>query len=284
MSNFPWAPARLAAVIAVAAAPWLAAPALAQDDPVVARVNGAEIKKSDLAAAQANLPEQYRQMPLDLLYEPLLDQLINGRLLLDEATEAKVADDPEYQRQLGLTRDQLAREFVLRAEVDRAITDEVLRKRYEDYLAANPPEDQVRASHILVATEDEAKAIATELAGGADFTALATAKSTDPSAAQNGGDLGFFKKADMVPEFSEAAFALEPNQTSGPVQTAFGWHIIRVAERRTAEPPAFEAIAGQLRDQMAGEVVATYVQSLQVGAVIERFNLDGTPRAEPVAQ
>jgi len=269
---------------AVMGALLVAPPARAEDDPVVARVNGVELRKSDLETARANLPEQYRQMPLDLLYEPLLDQIINSRLLLDQAVTAKVEDAAEFQRQLAISRDQLAREFVLRTEVDRVITEDVLRQRYDEYLAANSPEQQVRASHILVATEDEAKAIVDELGKGADFAELAKARSTDPSAAQNAGDLGFFSKGDMVPEFSEAAFALEPDQTSGPVQTAFGWHVIRVAERRTAEPPAFDQIAEQLRAEMAGEVIAAYVKTLQGNAVIERFNLDGTSRAEPVAQ
>lgn len=261
-----------------------AAPAVAQDDPVVARVDGTELHRSDLEAAQANLPDQYRQMPLDLLYDPLLDQAINGRLLLDQATAAKVEDDPEYQRQVKLVSEQLAREFLLRTEVERATTDEKLQQSYQDYLATNPPEEQVRASHILVATEDEAKAIADELGAGADFAELARAKSTDPSAAQNGGDLGFFSQGDMVPEFSEAAFALEAGATSEPVKTAFGWHVIRVAERRMAEPPAFADVKDQLGGQLAGEIIKAYVAKLRADAVIERFNLDGTPRVEPVAE
>ena len=239
-----------------------------------------------VAGAMANGatdPETIEVRPDERLDLERLEPWLRGHL--------EGADGPLAVRQFGGGHANLtylvrfgAREFVLRAEVDRAITEDVLRTRYDEYLVANPPEDQVRASHILVETEDEAKVIADELAKGADFAELARSKSTDPSAVQNGGDLGVFKRADMVPEFSEAAFALEPDQTSAPVKTAFGWHIIRLAERRVTEPPPFEAVAEQLRGEMAGETIAAYLQVLQADAVIERFNLDGTPRAEPVAQ
>ncbi|MGH6720262.1 MAG: peptidylprolyl isomerase [Alphaproteobacteria bacterium] len=254
------------------------------DDPVVARINGAEVHRSELETAHAGLPEQYRELPLDLLFDPLLDQAIDSRLLADQAAAAKFDDDPEFQHQLARAHEQLAREFVLRAEVDRVATDEALRTRYDEFLAANPPEEQVRASHILVATEAEAEAIAAELAAGADFTELARAKSIDPSAAQNGGDLGFFAQGDMVPEFAAAAFALEPGQTSAPIKTAFGWHVIRQAERRAGESPAFEDVREQLRGEFATEIIGAYLTRLRADAVVERFNLDGSPRAEPVAQ
>lgn len=272
------------ATLALAGLLALPGAALAQDDPVVARVNGTELHRSALEAAQANLPAQYQQMPLELLYDPLLDQIVNAQLLLDQAAAAKVEDDPAFQSQLAEVRTQLAREFVLRAEVERVVTEADLRRRYDDYVKANPPADEVRASHILVATEDEAKAVAAELAQGADFALLARTKSTDPSAAQNGGDLGFFKHDDMVPEFSDAAFALAAGEISAPVKTAFGWHVIRLAERRQATPPAFEDVAEQLRGQAAAEVIESFLAKLRADAVIERFNVDGSPRAEPVAQ
>ncbi len=260
--------------------------AAAQDatDPVVVRIDGAEVRRSELEAARAGLPDEYRELPLELLYDPLLDQAINGRLLTGQAAAAKVEDDPEFQRRLALAHEQLAREFVLRAEVDRVASEEALRQRYDEFLVANPPEEQVRASHILVATEAEAAAVAAELAAGADFAELAKSKSVDPSAAQNGGDLGFFNHGDMVPEFATAAFALEPGQTSAPVETAFGWHVVRLAERRAGEPPKFEDVREQLRGDFATEIIGAYLTRLRADAVIERFNLDGSPRAEPVAQ
>jgi peptidyl-prolyl cis-trans isomerase C len=263
------------------------APAFAQEmveDPVVLRVDGTEFHRSDLEAARAALPEQYREMPLELLYDPLIDQLVNGKLLLDKAKEAGVEDTPGFQERLAQVRDQLARQAYLEAEVDAAITEDELDKAYVAYLAANPPEEEVRASHILVATEDEAKAVIARLEAGEDFAALARTTSTDPSAAQNGGDLGFFRRADMVPEFSEAAFALRPGATSTPVRTAFGWHVIRLAERRTTEPPARGEVDQALRAQIANEVIARLIRDLRAHAVIERFNPDGSPRIEPVAE
>lgn len=272
------------ATLALAGLLALPGAALAQGDPVVARVNGTELHRSALEAARANLPAQYQQMPLETLYDPLLDQVINGQLLLDQAAAAEVESDATFQSQLAEVKTQLAREFVLRAEVERVVTEADLRQRYDDYVKANPPADEVRASHILVATEDEAKAVVAELAQGAEFAELARTKSTDPSAAQNGGDLGFFKHDDMVPEFSDAAFALAAGETSAPVKTAFGWHVIRLVERRQATPPAFEDVAEQLRGQAAAEAIETFLAGLRADAVIERFNVDGSPRAEPVAQ
>jgi len=271
----------------------LAAPARAQDDttaadpaadPVVAKVNGQDIRRSDLQALHDNLPDQYRQMPLDVLYGPLLDQAVDGRLLLIEAEASDIKSDPRYAAQLAALEAQLARELYLRREVEKALTDEAVRARYDAMVAAMPAEDEVRASHILVATEEEAKAIALELAGGADFAELAKARSTDPSAAQNGGDLGFFRKGDMVPEFSDAAYAMQVGDTSGPVETPFGWHIIRVTERRKAEPPAYEDAEGGLRTEIAEETVMALLERLRGNAQIERFNLDGSPRVEPAAE
>jgi peptidyl-prolyl cis-trans isomerase C len=272
---------RALAMAGALALPWAAT---AQDDPVIATVNGAVLHRSQLEAAKSNLPAEYRQMPIELLYDPLLDQVVNGQLLLEQAAATKVEDDPLFEEQLAKVRQQLAREFVLRAEVERAVTPEDLQRRYDDYVAANPPEEEVRASHILVATEDEAKAVKAELDAGADFAELAKTRSTDPSVAQNGGDLGFFRKSDMVPEFSDAAFALDVGETSGPVKTAFGWHIVRVAERRQSQPPAFADVEEQLRGQAAAEAIQTYIATLRANAVIERFNIDGTPRIEPVAE
>src|SRR5262249_42098895 len=155
---------------------------------------------SELQRLHDNLPDQYRQMPLDVLYGPLLDQAIDGSLLMAEAQASDVKEDPRYAEQLAVLEGQLARELYLRREVEKVLTDEAVRARYDQMVAELPAEEEVRASHILVATEDEAKQVAMDLAGGADFAEEAKAKSTDPSAAQNGGDLGFFKKGDMVPE------------------------------------------------------------------------------------
>ncbi len=154
-----------------------------------------------------------------------------------------------------------------------------MRARYEATIAKAPAEEEVHALHILVPTEAEAKAIIDKLSHGADFAALAKTESKDP-AAQNGGDLGFFKKADMVPEFADAAFALKPGEyTHTPIKTQFGWHIIKVIDRHTAAPPSFEQSRDELRQDVIQAGVRAAIEKARAGLPVQKFNMDGTPMA-----
>jgi peptidyl-prolyl cis-trans isomerase C len=267
-----------AAVLAVAL---LGAPALAQqpaagEDPVVATVNGEPIHRAELEKVARALPEQFRQMPAQMLYGLLLDRVIDFRLLANEAERLEVGEDPAVEQALASARADVLRDALVQRKIQEGTTEERLRERYEELKQSDDfAQEEVHARHILLESEDEAKAVVEQLQGGADFATLAQERSTGPSA-QSGGDLGYFKREQMVPEFAEAAFALQPGEiTTDPVQTQFGWHVIKVLDRRTAEPTFVES-EPQLRQDIARDIVTALVADLREDAEIERFNMDGT--------
>ena len=287
-------PAGLAGLALCLAAPALAQPQpatppatiapAAPEDPIVARVDGEPIHLSDLAAAAQELPEQLRSVPSQRLYPILLDQLISGRAIAAAARAAGLDRDPETRARIRRAEEQELQQAYLSRELAGKMNDQAVRERYDQQLAARPAEEEVHARHILVPTEAEAREALAELRGGADFAAVAQRRSSGPGA-REGGDLGFFKRGDMVPEFAEAAFALQPGQLSDPVRSPFGWHVIQVLERRTAPPPRFEEVREQLRQQMLEAEVNALVTRIRNNARIERFNLDGSaPRPTDAAQ
>ena len=248
------------------------------EDPVVAIVDGTEVHRSEVEAVARALPEQYRQVPLPQIYGMLLDRAIDFRLLAQAAEAADLAEDPDVQSALEQARAGVLRDAFVRRKIQEETTADRLRARYEELKADEGfTQEEVHARHILVGSEDEAKEVIAALAGGADFAALAGERSVDPSARSNGGDLGFFRRGQMVPEFAEAAFALAPGQRSQkPVQTQFGWHVIEVVERRMGTP-TFAETEPRLRQEVAREIVTALVADLRDDAEIERFNLDGSP-------
>jgi peptidyl-prolyl cis-trans isomerase C len=262
----------------------------AGDDPVVARVDGGAIHRSEVFAAIAALPAQVRQMPTETIFPAMLDQLVNGRLVAAAAEAQKLRDDPEFQEKLKHAEERVLQDVYLTRAVKAKITDDALKTQYQKYLKKyleeHPPQDEVRASHILVATEAEAKALIEQLKGGADFAKLAKEKSTDAAAAAQGGDLGFFTRDAMVAPFAEAAFAGTPGQViATPVHTEFGWHVIRVDERRKAAPPTLDEVRSDLENELSQDIVAGVVAELRAGAKIEEFQMDGSPqtKAAPAA-
>ena len=260
-----------------------AAPADA--DPVVATVNGAPIHASDVRDAMGGLPAEYRNLPPKMLFPMMLDQLIDRKALVLLAQKQGLDKDPQVERQMARAADGALQNALLSRDVGPQVSDAKVKERYDATIANKPGEEEVHAAHILVASEDEAKKIIAELKGGADFTALAKAHSTDPGAAQ-GGDLGWFKKGDMLPAFADAAFAMQPGQISEtPVHTQYGWHVIKVEGRRQAPPPTFEQARDQLRQDMIQEDVRKMVAQAREGLAIQRFNADGsTPKATDSAE
>lgn len=269
--------AALAVLVAFGTVP-LAAQA-ADKDPVVAVVNGKEIKKSALVDLQQQLP-QLRQVPVEMVYEQLLDHLINSEIVTAEARKQKLQDDPKVKDRLRQIESQLIQQAYLAKRVEKETTPDVLKKRYETFLQNNPAQEEVRARHILMQDEAEAKAAIEQIAKGGDFEAVAKEKSKGPSA-DNGGDLGYFTKNDMVPEFAAAAFAMKPGDVSKePVKTQFGWHVIKVEDRRMGTPPKFEEVEEQLKGEVAEEVVSKVLQDLRAKAQVKRFQIDGSPAAD----
>ncbi len=246
-------------------------------DPVVARVDGAEIRFSEVAEAAQRLPEQFRGMPPQILFPLLIDQMISEAVVTQAARKAGLQDTPEVRRQMARIEDQVIQQALIGREIAEKVTEQGLRARYQREIADQPAEAEVRARHILVQTESEARAIIAALAGGADFAATAREKSRGPGAAE-GGDLGFFKKEDMPEALGEAAFALQPGQVGPtPVRTQFGWHVVKVEERREQPRPSFEEAEAGLRRAASEEVAEALVQRLRGQARIERFGLDGAP-------
>jgi peptidyl-prolyl cis-trans isomerase C len=253
------------------------APAANPKDPVVATVNGQAVRRSEIEAMQQELPPQYRTMPLEAVFPALLDRMVNAKLVVQEGKKNKVQDDPAYKKRLAFVEEQVLQEFWIQREIARRVTPEKLKERYDTRVKAMPAEEEVKARHILVATEDEAKALIAEIKKSGTFEKLAREKSTDKASGADGGDLGWFKKTDMVPEFATAAFALAKGGLSdAPVKTQFGYHIIRVDDRRTAAPPAFDELAEQLREELTRETVQTVLNTLRANAKIEKFNIDGS--------
>jgi peptidyl-prolyl cis-trans isomerase C len=254
-------------------------------ETVVARVNGAEIHFSDVQDAIGTLPEQYRNLPPQMLFPMLIDQLIDRKAVVMLAHKDGLENDPAVQKQVARATDAALQNALFSKEIAPLITEKAIKARYDATIAGKPGEDEVHARHILVASEDEAKKIIGELKAGGDFAKLAKDHSTDSGAAQ-GGDLGFFKKGDMVPEFSAAAFALKPGEyTQTPVHTQYGWHIIKVEERRAAPPPTFEQSHDQIRQEIIQENVKRVVAEAKQGLTIQKFNPDGsTPKATDTAE
>jgi peptidyl-prolyl cis-trans isomerase C len=247
-------------------------PVRAEDaNPVLAKVNGAEIRQSDMALAEEELGPSLAQMDPATKQENVLSFLIDMKIVAKAAEAKKIEDRDDFKARLAFARNRLLMDNLLSVEGKAATTDEAMKKVYEDAAKQISGEQEVHARHILVETEDEAKAIQDELKKGADFAELAKKKSKDPGAS-DGGDLGFFTKEQMVPEFSAVAFALEPGKISDPVKSQFGWHIIKVEEKRDRKPPDFAQVKAQIETYVTRKAQADYVAKLRETAKIERLD------------
>src|SRR6201985_2870379 len=247
-------------------------PVRAEDaNPVLAKVNGSEIRQSDMALAEEELGPSLDKMDPATKQENLLAFLIDMKIVSKAAEDKKVEDNEEFKKRLASARNRLVMDSLLATEGKAATTDDAMKKVYEDAAKQITGEQEVHARHILVETEDDAKAVKAELDKGADFAELAKKKSKDPGAS-DGGDLGFFTKDQMVPEFSAVAFALEPGKISDPVKSQFGWHIIKVEEKRNRQPPAFDQVKAQIETYVTRKAQADYVAKLREAAKVERMD------------
>ena len=272
--------ARFLAIGLLAAGLTAAQPSRGDDkpDPVVAKIGTDVIHLSDVNAVANSLPPQARQMPPDQLLPKVLDQMVDTQILAVEARKQGLDKDPVVERTLHEVMERALVSAFLEKQVGPQITDAAIKARFDKDVGSQPPAQEVHARHILVDDEATAKKIIADLKKGADFAALSKQYSKDSAAVEQGGDLGFFKASDMVPEFSAAAFALKDNEVSPtPVHTQFGWHVIQTLAHRTAAPPTFEQARDQLRQKMISEAVHKVLTDAQADVTVERFNLDGTP-------
>ncbi len=246
----------------------LSLPAAAQDaEPgtIVATVNGTDITIGHLLAVKDQLPQQYQTLPDDVLFDGILDQLIQQTLLEQTLDQAPSWLDTSLENE----RRNILSSVVVDALRDGAVTDEALQAAYAASYQNVPVEREYNASHILVETEEKAKQLVAELDGGADFAELAAEHSTGPSG-PNGGQLGWFGTGRMVPEFELAVLGLEVGAVSAPVQTQFGWHVIRLNDARDVPPPSLDDVREELTVALQDAAVEAKIAELMAAGTIER--------------
>lgn len=262
---------KLIAAAALVALTGMALPVLAQDakDPVIATIDGIEVTQSDLKLALDNLDPQLAQLPDDQKKLAALSTVIDAKLIAEKARAEKIDDTADFKNRLEFIVDRELHNAYFKKHVVDVVTDADVKARYDKEVSALPPVEEVRARHILVKTEDEAKTVIKELGEGKDFAELAKAKSTDPNKS-DGGDLGYFKKGMMVPEFEQAAFAMAKGDVSKePVKTQFGFHVIKVEDKRNAPPPAFEQVKDQVKQIVMRDKYMEVLKATKTAAKIK---------------
>ena len=259
--------------LALAAA--VALPVAAQDEPgvdtVVATVNDTEITLGHMLVARVTLPQQYQQLPDDVLFKGILDQLVQQTALADSFTGEL---PPRVTLSIENETRSLTAGEAIEGVMAEDVSDEELQAAYDAQYKDAEPEQEFNASHILVETKEEADAIKSELDGGADFAEVAKEKSTGPSG-PGGGSLGWFGPGMMVPAFEEAVAGMEAGSVSDPVETQFGWHVIKLNETRTAEAPALEDVREELETQVRQTKVQTAIESITEAAEVDRSAAEG---------
>lgn len=252
-----------------------ATPVLAADDTVLATVNGENIMKKDVLEAIKTLP--IKDAKVEEVYGLVVDQVINEKLI-DAATKtAKIEESEDFKKRLDIIRSQLVKQIYLENAVKDKISDKAVKAEYDKFKKENKGKEEIKARHILVPSEEEAKQAIKDLDGGAKFEELATKRSSGPSA-QNGGDLGYFAREDMLEEFSAAAFKLKKGEyTKEPVKTQFGWHVILVEDKRERKVPDLKEVEVAIKNKLGQDALKGLIDGLRAGAEIKRFDLDGKP-------
>jgi peptidyl-prolyl cis-trans isomerase C len=245
------------------------APAGPLPDAVVATVGDMTITEADLAFAAEDLQQEIQQVPPEERRAFLVTVLIDMKVMAKAAKDAGMANTELFKRRLAYLEDRALRRAYFAETVAAAVTEDSIRAAYDEFVSTFQPIEEVRARHILVETEDEANAVKAELDGGKPFEVLAMEKTLDPSGKQNGGDLGFFQQGMMVPQFETVAFALEPGAVSDPVESQFGWHVIKLEEKRMSAPPAFEQVAQQLSQQVMYQAFDDSVGALKAASPVD---------------
>ena len=243
-------------------------------DNVVARVNGEEIRQSDILRMPQQLPDEVRNMPQGQLFTLLLERAVDRILVIDAARKSGLAEDPAIRARLKVAEDDILWAVFLERQVQENLTEKRVRRAY-DRLSGAAAEEEVKARHILLASAEDARAVIRDLEGGAKFKAVARAKSIGPSR-ESGGDLGYFSRSQMVDEFSAAAFAMNVGEFSKePVKTQFGYHVILLENRRRAEAPSLQEAMPQIQQEVMREVLTEVLGTLRKGADIEIVGAGG---------
>ena len=258
--------------------------AIKPGDPIVATLNGEGIKRSEIVSFIAGLPDQARQMPIENLFPLAVEQVLNNRIVSEKAKGAKLESDVEVLKLVEQAKGQIIRNVYVQHEVDAQMSDKRLTKAYDKLMKDMADTEEVHARQILVENQDKANEVIKKLDAGSKFEDLAKEYSTGPSAA-NGGDVGYFAKNEMVPEFADAAFAMKLGEHSKkPVQTQFGWHVIKVEDKRKRPEPKFEDVKPQLEAQVRQEILTDLLTKWQKEAKIQKFDINGEDVKESKAK
>ncbi len=257
----PAAPAEPATATAEAAAPSYTI------DSALAVVDGVTLTLGELIAIRRELPDQYQSLPDEVLFDGIVEQIIDQMLLAQAASDAGMGQRPAIALNLLNQQRAILADAYLRDAVAARVTPEAVEVLYRELYLDSEPTPEVRAAHILVDSEEKAADLKAQLDAGADFALLAAEHGTDGTTTQ-GGDLGWFTHADMVPEFADAVFAMEPGTVGAPIKTAFGWHLIRLDERRDRQPPVIDEVREQLMGELIQQAQVTVVEELRMQAAI----------------
>ena len=242
----------------------------ANNKGIAAKVNGEVIYINDLKQSYADHPQIKDRVPFEEFYAKTLDVFVNSKLVYQAAQAARIEETPEYQRQLVTAKEDLARKLFLEKAVEDRVSDEAVKKLYDDYTSKFESQKEIKAKHILVESEDKAKEVIDKLNKGGDFVKLAQEYSRDQV------DLGYFTKDMMVPEFSEVAFNMKQGEYSKePVKTEFGYHVILVEDVRASKPLELKEIEPQLKNMVTQQVIGEIFEDLRGKANVERYTLEG---------
>lgn len=263
-----------AAILALAAFGTNSNPSFAQDDKVVAKVNGNTITEADMRFANAEIGAQLGDIPENVKRRALAEYLIDNVLFAEAAIAAKIAADPAFEEQMQYVRRRLLREQYFEKQLKGAISEADAKKIYDQRVSQLKSENEVAARHILVDTEEKAKEILAKIKAGGDFAALAKENSTDTGTKANGGFLGYFGRGQMVPEVETAAFKMIKGQVSEPVKTNYGWHIIKLEDRRRKPPPSFDDVKETILNSLAVLKAQEVVAALRKKADVEYLDDD----------
>lgn len=276
MKSLPAFLATAALSIAVLSVATLTAPlpALSQARITVATLDGETIYLDEIMAVADSLPAEYQQQGIAALYPQLVEEVANSRLAAVAGRASGIDSEDSVANAIKAAADRVIAEAYISREVSRQLTDEAIQNAYDIFVADTGSREQVTASHILVETEDEARAIISQLNDGADFAVLAKEKSTGPSG-PNGGELGSFGRGQMVAAFEAAAFAMPAGSYSEtPVQTQFGWHVIKVQDKGVRPAPPLEEMREQIVTTLSRQSFARIVEELRVGSSLDVRPLD----------
>ena len=247
-------------------------------NPVVAKVDGKEITRVDVFRYIKMMPANVQQLPPQAVYPLALEQVINTRLVQNKAESTNLETDPEVQMQLAMAKQQIVRSIFVQREVDKEISESDLKKKYDDAVGKAPAQEEIKASHILVEDAAKAKEIIAKLEAGEDFAKLAAEFSNDPGNKGKGGDLGWFTKVDMVPDFANAVFEMKKGEISKtPIETQFGFHVAKVEDRRNKPKPTFEELKPQIQVEVRREKLEAMLENWKSAAKIEKFDVNGDP-------